>query len=275
MAAVRALILTDVWNNFRFLNRIRFLSSFQCRNWCVLRFAGLPEACLRFWNTLHVLLILLLLLQLLSGSVLLALHSGMQGRCWYENAGIWFLLSVHQFLKYGRSHLRKILLSQLYRSCWQEKFPGYLHGHGRCFGGSPSHFWCTECRSVPGLPHPGLWSFPDAERSSCQRIPEGNPIRRYKKRRKWPLRLSALTSRLWQRDGVCQSRHWWRSLWQYRCLKTGHKPPADSSHNRRQNIPLRSQGRILSSHRKAAPREFCCGRGWGLVCLAGRWRSPW
>ena len=229
MAAVRALILTDVWNNFRFLNRIRFLSSFQCRNWCVLRFAGLPEACLRFWNTLHVLLILLLLLQLLSESVLLALHSGMQGRCWYENAGIWFLLSVHQFLKYGRSHLRKIL------------------------------------QSAPGLPHPCLWSFPDAGKSSCQRIPEGNPVRRYRKRRKWPLRLSALTLRLWQRDGVCQSRHWWRSLWQYRCLKTGHKPPADSSHNRRQNIPLRSQGRILSSHRKAAPREFCCGRGWGLV----------
>ena len=34
------------------------------------------------------------------------------------------------------------------------------------------------------------------------------------------------------------------------------RPPS----TKRQSIPLRSQGRIPSSLRRAAPREFCCGR---------------
>lgn len=40
--------------------------------------------------------------------------------------------------------------------------------------------------------------------------------------------------------------------------------------SRRQNIPLRSQEKILSSRRKAGPPVFYCGQVPKLACLTGR-----
>ena len=83
-------------------------------------------------------------------------------------------------------------------------------------------------------------------------------------------RLSAHIRPLWQKGGVYRSRRWWMHPWRCRCLWKERKPPAGSSRSRRQNIPLRSQEKILSSRRKAGPPVFYCGQVPELVYLTGQ-----